>query len=346
MRTESLDFDLPADLLAARPIEHRGLDRHDAQMVVFHRGSGRIEFRQFRNLPEYLSAGDVVVLNDSRTLNASVFAEVDGCGRVELLLRYNPKGNVWGVQCHPYKEPPIGAAVRFGESPMTATVLGRDKALPLWLVEFSGTPAELVEFLDGHGRPIPSPYVAESFSNAEYNTLYAERPGSAEMPAAGRHFTDDVLERLRGRGVEIVKITLHTGLSSVEIHEAELADHEMYPEWYQLPAATAEAVNGARDHGRTVLIVGTTVMRTVETVARERMPLVESTGWTKLYIHPGFEFKLADALITNFHGPRSSRIALAAAFTGRELLLRGYREAIERRLQFYEFGDTTLTLPD
>jgi S-adenosylmethionine:tRNA ribosyltransferase-isomerase len=344
MRTDMLDFQLPVDRLATAPREGRGEARHDARLIVFHRRRGSIEFRRFFEIGEYLRPGDVVVLNDSKTLNASVHGTVDGVGRIELQLRMR-RGGVWYANCHPWKEPKPGNAIRFDGSAVTATVVGRHPELPLWAVRFSSEDG-LDRFLEQVGRPIPSPYVERSFSNVDYNTVYARTPGSAEMPAAGRHFTPELLDELRLGGVTVASVTLHTGLSSVEIAEEDLEAHAMYEEWYSITPETAAAVNDAKASRKTVLVVGTTVMRTVETAADSEGVLHSGAGWTDLYIRPGYRFKVADALVTNFHGPRSSRIALAAAFTGRDLLLRGYRRAIEEGLLFYEFGDATLTLAD
>ncbi|PRY58639.1 tRNA preQ1(34) S-adenosylmethionine ribosyltransferase-isomerase QueA [Glycomyces artemisiae] len=348
METSKLNFQLPAHLLARQPIERRGGERHDSKMVVYHKRSETVEFTSFREIPRFLEPGDVVVINDSRTLNASVFANVEDRGRVEVQLRYNPKDNIWGVSSKSRRAPRIGSKLTFDGTDITATMLGPDdRGLSLWMLEFDCEFDALVAYLDEHGRPIPSLYVEGSFTNEEYNSVYAERPGSAEMPAAGRHFTEEVLTRLRERGVGIAYITLHTGLSSVEISEEHLEDHRMHAEWCQIPPETADMVNTAKDEGHRVLVVGTTVMRTLESAAKEDgLPLRAGDRWTDLYIYPGFDFQVADAFVTNFHGPRSSRIALASAFTGADLLLHGYDAAIERGLQFYEFGDTTLTLPD
>ncbi|MGH9042119.1 MAG: S-adenosylmethionine:tRNA ribosyltransferase-isomerase [Acidimicrobiia bacterium] len=344
MRTDTLDFQLPIERLATCPREHRGEARHDSRLMVFHRRRNTIEFRWFWEIGNFLGPGDLVLLNDSKTLNASVHGRVEGTGRVEFQLRMK-RGGLWYANCHPWKEPRMGAGVSFDGAAVTATVEGRHPKLPLWALRFSPDDG-LDGFLEASGRPIPSPYVERSFTNADYNTVYATTPGSAEMPAAGRHFTPEVLSRLEDSGIGIAYITLHTGLSSVEIAEENLEDHAMHEEWFSIPAATADAVNSARAAGRTVLVVGTTVMRAVETAADPDGRLAPADGWTDLYIRPGYRFKMADALVTNFHGPRSSRIALAAAFTGQELLLRGYQQAIDEGLLFYEFGDATLTLPD
>jgi S-adenosylmethionine:tRNA ribosyltransferase-isomerase len=346
MRTDDLNFKLPHELLAKEPRELRGERRDQSNLVVMHRATDRVEFDSFRGLPKYLRSGDLVVLNDSRTLNASLFGTVSGIGRVELQLRNNPGGTVWDASVRPWHEPPEREPVSFGDSGVTARVVGHTPHLGLWRIEFDLGDRSLTEFLDSFGRPIPSPYVNKSFANEYYNNVYAAKPGSSEMPAAGRHFTPELLGELAERGVDAVYLTLHTGLSSVTIDEENLEDHKMYEEWYQLPEATAARINETRAAGGRILGVGTTVMRVLESVGADDGQLSGAEGWTSLYISPGYRFKVVDAFVTNFHGPRSSRIALAAAFTGKDLLLRAYQEAIDRGLQFYEFGDATLTLPD
>jgi S-adenosylmethionine:tRNA ribosyltransferase-isomerase len=344
-RTDELDFHLPTELLAKRPPELRGTARDGGRMLVFHRESDAFELRRFRDLADYLQTGDLIVLNDSRTINGDLFGKVEGVGRIELQLRSNLGDDVWYVGCRPWKEPPVGAHVAFEHPTLTATVTGRHPELPLWEMEFAYD-GDFETVLAEAGRPIVSPYVDAIYDNQYYNTVYAKTPGSAEMPAAGRHFTPEFLAELGGHGVETVFITLHTGLSSVAITEERIDAHRMYEEWYSISDATAEAINRTRASGRTLLAIGTTVMRVLESVADDEGHVGPSEGWTDLYIYPGHRFRVPDAFLTNFHGPRSTRIALAAAFTGKDLLLRGYRAAIENGFLFYEFGDTTLTLPD
>ncbi len=345
VRTEELDFFLPTDLLATRPPELRGKTRDSSRMIVFHSDSDTFELGEFRDLRDYLGAGDLIVLNDSRTINGDLFGRIEGLGRIELQLRSHLGEDVWYVGCRPWKEPPLGAAVEFGDPTFTATVEGRHGELPLWEVRFRYE-GDFEKRLRQIGRPIVSPYVDRIYGNEYYNTVYARTPGSAEMPAAGRHFTPEFLAELCEQGVDTVFVTLHTGLSSVSIAEERIDEHQMYEEWFSISDATAEAINRARAEGRTVLAVGTTVMRVLESVADEDGTMRPSEGWTDLYIYPGHRFKVPGAFLTNFHGPRSTRIALAAAFTGKDLLLRGYQAAIENGFLFYEFGDTTLTLTD
>jgi S-adenosylmethionine:tRNA ribosyltransferase-isomerase len=348
MGPESLDFTLPAALVATAPIERQGRPRHDARLLVLHKRSREIEVRRFRDITQFLEAGDVVVLNDSRTLNATMKATVAGIGPVELKLRFNPHGNTWGVTCNPDGALTGGEVIELDGSSITGAVQPDASDLMLRLVEFDCTRAELVDYLDDRGRPAQS-QEGDTGGNADYNTVYARQPGSIEMPAAGRHFTTEVLDALRDRGVRVAFVTLHTGLTGLvgpRIRSATFEEHAMQREHYAVPDETATLINSARAGRRTVVAVGTTVMRTIETAARAGTPIQGSQGWTDLYIYPGFEFKAANAFVTNLHGPASSHLAMAAAFTGTELLMTGYREAIRLGFAFHEFGDATITLPD
>lgn len=345
MKLDELDYELPKRLLADKPREMRGEERHDARLLVMHKTSGMVEIKTFRDLPEYLDQGDVVVLNKSRTLNASCFAKVEGLGRVEMQFRSNPERGSWYVSPRPWSTPAPGSTFEIDGSGVGGVIVGTREKPALWLIRFEDD-ADVVTVLSRYGRPIPSPYVSGTFSNDYYNTVYAEVPGSAEMPAAGRHFTRAVLSELSAKGVLIAYLTLHTGLSSVDVTESTFEEHTMFEEWYSIDQETADLINGARDRGGRVLAVGTTVVRVLESVADEQGHLKAQTNWTDMYICPGYRFKVPDAFITNFHGPRTSRIAMAAAFTGKDLLLKGYAKAIAAEMLFFEFGDATLTLPD
>lgn len=343
MRVEELDFELPIELLATRPRELEGEKRHDSRLLVMDRATGSIHHRRFYDLPEYLRPGDTLVLNDSRTLNANLYGVVEGIGRVELQLRSHSGDDLWQVACRPWKEPVLNARIDFGDSRISAVVEGKREDLPLWLVRFTYS-GDFEAILAEIGRPIMSPYVEKVFDNSYYNTVYARNPGSVEMPAAGRHFTPELLTKIRDMGVHVAYITLHVGLSSVDIKTENVEDHEMHEEYFSISPETAELLNETRRRGNRLIIVGTTVMRCLESAANEEGLVEPGAKWTRLFIYPGHRFKTADAFITNFHGPRSTRIALAAAFTGKELLVKGYREAIEQRYRFYEFGDATLTI--
>lgn len=343
MKVAEFSFDLPPRLLATRPRELHGESRDSSKMLVMHRDTGIIEHKHFRDLTEYLEPGDTLVLNDSRTINADLFGNVDGVGRVELQLRCYRGDSVWEAVCRPWKEPPLGAVVDFNHSKIRAFVVGQGKEIPTWLLRFSFE-GDFETLLKEIGRPLMSPYVERVFDNEYYNTVYAQNPGSAELPAAGRHFSLDLLTTIRDQGIQIAYITLHTGLSSIDIQTEHIEDHRMLEEWFCISPAAAETINQTRTKGKRVFVVGTTVMRALESATDENGYVNPGDNWTNLYIYPGYRFKTANAFITNFHSPRSTRIAMAAAFTGKDLLMRGYHEAIKNNYLFYEFGDTTLTL--
>ncbi len=343
MEVKELDFELPTRLLATHPRELEGEGRDASRMLVMHRKTGQIEHRHFSDLVDYLEAGDLLVLNDSRTVNANLFGNVSGLGRLELQLRSYRGQGVWHVHCRPWREPVVGATIDFGSDGLSAVVEGRRRDIPLWIIKFADA-EKLEEALKKAGRPIISPYVDRVYDNEYYNTIYAQVPGSAEMPAAGRHFTQALFEKLAAAGVRRCAITLHTGLSSIEISSDTVEEHSMYEEWYSVPETVTRMIAETRAAGHRVVVVGTTVMRCLESSADDDGNVKPGEQWTTLYIFPGYRFKVSDVFITNFHGPRTTRLALAAAFAGKDLVLRAYREAIEREYLFYEFGDTTLTI--
>lgn len=342
MRVKELQFELPTRLLATRPRELAGERRDNARLLVLCRKTGGIEHRRFHDLVEYVNPGDTIILNDSRTINAHLFGDVEGLGRLEFQLRCYKGAGVWQAECRPWRDPVPGARINFGPS-LTAVVEGIRPEIPLWIMRFPDRP-DFEDLLAELGRPIMSPYVDRVYGAEFYNTVYARTPGSAEMPAAGRHFTPELLDALTAKGVRMGYITLHTGLSSIDIQTEDVEKHKMLEEWYSVPEETSELLTETKKAGTRVFIVGTTVMRCLESAAGEDGRVAPGDHWTNLYIYPGYRFKVADAFITNFHGPKSTRIALAAAFAGTELVLQGYRQAIEREYLFYEFGDATLTI--
>jgi S-adenosylmethionine:tRNA ribosyltransferase-isomerase len=275
-------------------------------------------------------------------MNACAHGVVNETTRLAFEFRADLGEDVWYLNVIPYRAPSPGDRIVFSDR-LAATVLGAHPTADLWRVEIEvvGT---LERVLDDIGRPIMSPYIERVFDNEHYNTVYATTPGSSEMPAAGRHFTNELLEKLQRRGVRVAFVTLSTGLSYPTITEQAVEDHEMLEEWYSVPAATASAVTATKEAGHKVWVVGTTVMRALESAANGSGHVRAGESWTSLYVYPGYAFKVADAFVTNFHGPRSTRIAMAAAFTGPDLLMKGYQQAMAARLTFYEFGDATLTL--
>jgi S-adenosylmethionine:tRNA ribosyltransferase-isomerase len=353
--TKDYDYELPPELIAQQPVEPRDA----ARLMVIHRATGQIEHRVFRDIVEYLRPGDLLVANDTRVIPARLFArKVPTGGRVELLLLNRRDTVTWEVLVGGKRvRQGTRLAVRGPEEADESVVLSAEvmKVLdgPRRLVRFD-RPVEQV--WDQVGVvPLP-PYVHEPLRDPErYQTVYARVEGSAAAPTAGLHFTPELMVKLRDMGVEFAFVTLHIGLDTFRpVTEERVDEHKMHSEYCELSPQVAEQVNRAKLAGRRVIAVGTTAVRTLETAALKAVEVVGDScpwqtvaafaGWTDLFIYPGFRFRVVDAMITNFHLPRSTLILLVSAFAGRELILRAYRAAVRERYRFYSFGDATLIL--
>jgi len=354
VKTSDFDYYLPQELIAQSPIEPRDASR----LMVLDRKTGTIEHRVFSDLANYLTAGDVLVCNESRVIPARLFGrKVPTGGKVELLLVAKRGEQVWEVLTK-------GRKVRVG----TRIELDRDgrEGLVGEVVGQAGEGARLIEFevpiesfLDELGVvPLP-PYIHEPLGEPErYQTIYARVKGSVAAPTAGLHFTPQLMRELEARGVEFAFLTLHIGLDTFRpVRTETVEDHPMHSEYCQLSLEVAEQINRAKAEGGRITAVGTTSVRVLETAARNLEPetvrlsahgeawnLKPFNGWTDLFIYPGYQFRAVDALITNFHLPRSTLLMLVAAFTGKELIDKAYREAVQREYRFYSFGDTMLIL--
>ncbi|MFQ6058597.1 MAG: tRNA preQ1(34) S-adenosylmethionine ribosyltransferase-isomerase QueA [Anaerolineae bacterium] len=344
MKTSDFDYELPPELIAQTPIE----PRHASRLMVLHRATNVIEHRRFSDIGQYLRPGDLLVANDSRVIPARLHGhKVPTGGKVELLLLRRHDATTWEVLVG-------GKRVRMGtrlelEGPPGGSSLATHPSLPL---------AEVVEVLNGARRllrfeqpiepfldeigvvPLP-PYIHEPLAHAErYQTIYARVEGSVAAPTAGLHFTPELMLSLRQQGVRFAFVTLHISLDTFQpVQEEEIEEHRMYSEWCRLPPETAEEINRAKLEGRRVIAVGTTAVRVLETAARGKCRLAPFSGWTDLFIYPGFQFRVVDALITNFHLPRSTLLMLVSAFAGKDLVDRAYQEAIRQKYRFYSFGD-------
>jgi S-adenosylmethionine:tRNA ribosyltransferase-isomerase len=332
-----LDFTLPAELEAHEPPEARGLRRDQARLLVSHCGDDRLVHARFADLPDLLRPGDLLVANDSATLPAALTARRPDGSEIALHLSTRLPGQLWVVE-------PRQAAVAPGETLAlpgggTATLLAPyADSQRLWVARLD-LPAPVLEYLHRWGRPIAYSYVRDAWPLELYQTVYAREPGSAEMPSAGRAFSVDVIERLTRRGVGFATLTLHTGVSSLEEHEPP------YDEAYAVPPATAAAVNAAGATGGRVIAVGTTAVRALESAADEQGRVIASRGWTDLVITPERGVRVVDGLLTGFHEPRASHLAMLEAIAGRAQLERAYRAAIKGRYLWHEFGDLHLILP-
>jgi S-adenosylmethionine:tRNA ribosyltransferase-isomerase len=345
MDVSAFEFELPPDLIAQEPTTDRGGSR----LLVLGRETGRIEHAAFTALPDYLSPGDLLVVNNSRVYPARLLGRrVPSGGAVECLLVRRGEDDLWEALVHPGQKLKPGARVIFeGVRTLHGEILERRfygrRLLRLWDPE-GGSVDDAIDAI-GH-VPLP-PYIARSDradDRDRYQTMFAVRRGSIAAPTAGLHFTTAMVEALRARGVAIVSITLHVGYGTFQpVRTEQVEDHRLDPEHYEIDPSAAQMINAALDAGRRVIAVGTTTTRTLEAVARnEGGRVVAGSGDTDLFIFPGFEFRVARGLITNFHLPKSSLLMLVAAFAGRERVLAAYREAVERRYRFYSYGDAML----
>jgi S-adenosylmethionine:tRNA ribosyltransferase-isomerase len=356
VRLEHFDYELPPERIAQTPIEPR-----DASRLLVLRADGRREHRRFPDLTEYLSAGDLLVFNDTRVLPARLNGRKETGAAVEILLLRRLQGDRWEALAHPGRRLQPGARIAFGEGELTAEVLARgDEGTRILRFYAPRGPAEVDAILHRLGQvPLP-PYIRRRLEDPErYQTLYAREEGSAAAPTAGLHFTPRVLDALREKGVRFAYVTLHVGIATFRpVKTDDIEEHRMHEEWYTLPAEAAQAINECP--GR-VIAVGTTTVRCLESAALRQdmgrrmraatepasahplsLVLHPSSGPTRLYITPGYRFRVVDALVTNFHMPRSSLLILVSAFAGLEPIRLAYREALERDYRFLSFGDAML----
>ncbi len=351
MKLDEMAFQVPKELEASAPPEARGLPRDHVRLLVIHRNSGQTEHRRFYEIIDYLKAGDVVVLNVSRTVPSALPGVTDDGQEIELRLssHYSSSGNGGGRTWQAVFKPDQavirpGLRLSFGDGKLTAVVKRKREDIPkLWEIQFDPTDWPISSWLETLGRPIKYDYVPERWGLEYYQTTYAAVPGSAEMPSAGRAFTPELLERIQQKGVALAKIILHTGVSNIDIETEQVEQHKMYEEWYQVSPEAAEIINRARASGGRIVAIGTTPTRALETVTDEQGIVHPGEGWTSLYITPGYRFKAVDVLLTGLHEAKSTRLVLATAFTSDQaLVLRAYNEAIAQGYLWHEFGDLSL----
>lgn len=349
MRLAELHFDLPKELEASVPREMLGERRDESRLLVIDRASGQVGHFRFYQLDQLLRPGDLLVFNNSAVVPAALVGVRQDGRQVVVHLAPPRNGDLVHreavLNCGCRLQP--GDRIVFNGGSLEAIVEGRRPTIDaLHRITFRARNGKVTEeLLSALSKPITYEYVQGEVSLAALQNVYASVPGSSEPPSAGRHFTPELLERLRAHGVEMTQLTLHTGVSSIEIEEENVEEHTMYEEEYNLPAEAAEAINRARREGRRVIAVGTTVTRTLETCAREDGMVEARHGWTDLYITPGYRFKAIDGLITGLHEAKSTRLVLLTAFVGdKDLVLQVYNEAIERGYRWHEFGDACLVL--
>lgn len=336
MDVKEFDYDLPEELIAQDPLE----DRASSRLLVLDRKTGEMEHRSFRDIKSYLHAGDVLVINNTKVIPARLYGVKEDTGAgIEILLLKNKGGDVWETLVKPGKKTKPGARICFGGGLLRGEVIDVvEEGNRLIRFTYEGI---FNEILDQLGQvPLP-PYITHKLKDrSRYSTVYEKYEGSAAAPTAGLHFTKELLQEIRAMGVQIAEVTLHVGLGTfrpVKVDKVE--EHHMHSEFYSIEEDQAQIINQAKEEGRRVIAVGTTSCRTLESAADRKGHVKAGSGWTEIFIYPGFEFQILDALITNFHLPQSTLLMLISALAGKDKIMKAYEEAIKERYRFFSFGD-------
>ncbi len=334
---EDFDYDLPHELIAQTPIKKRDSSR----LLELDRQTGEMQDKHFYDIIDQLNPGDAVVMNNSRVMPARLYGvKPETGGHAEVLLLHNTEGDEWETLMKPAKRAKVGTVISFGDGKLTATVTA-EKEDGIRMIEFhyDGIFMEILESLGE--TPLP-PYIKEKLDDKErYQTVYSKVNGSAAAPTAGLHWTPELLQKAADKGVKLVELTLHVGLGTFRpVEEENIEDHKMHSEFYQLSAEAAQTLNDVKANGGRIVATGTTSIRTLETIGSKfNGELREDSGWTDIFIKPGYKWTVVDAFITNFHLPKSTLVMLVAAFTGRENILNAYQHAISEGYRFFSFGD-------
>jgi S-adenosylmethionine:tRNA ribosyltransferase-isomerase len=341
MKRQDFYYELPEELIAQDPLE----DRSSSRLLVLDKETGEVSHHIFKEIVDYLEPGDCLVLNDTKVIPARLIgAKEDTGGRIEVLLLKRREDHVWETLVKPGRKARCGTRISFGGGLLTGEVVEiAEEGNRLIRFEYEGI---FEEILDQLGQmPLP-PYITHQLEDKDrYQTVYARHTGSAAAPTAGLHFTPELLEIIEDKGVDIAKVTLHVGLGTFRPVKAEnILEHHMHSEYFQIDAEAAEKINRAKEKGSRVICVGTTSCRTIESAADADGRIKECSGWTDIFIYPGYQFKILDCLITNFHLPESTLIMLVSALAGREHTLSAYEEAVRERYRFFSFGDAMLVV--
>ena len=336
MNVKDYDYDLPEELIAQDPLE----DRSSSRLMVLDRQTGDVEHRHFTDILEYLHPGDCLVINNTKVIPARLFGvKEDTQAKIEVLLLKRKENDIWETLVKPGKKAKPGTKLVFGDGLLTAEVVDVvEEGNRLIQFHYDGI---FEEILDQLGQmPLP-PYITHQLKDKNrYQTVYAKYDGSAAAPTAGLHFTKELLQKVKDMGVDIAEVTLHVGLGTFRPVKVEnVLDHHMHSEFYMVSQEAADKINRAKESGHRVIAVGTTSTRTLEAAADENGRLHETSGWTEIFIYPGYQFKVIDALITNFHLPQSTLVMLVSALAGREHVLHAYEIAVKERYRFFSFGD-------
>lgn len=336
MKKEDFYFDLPEELIAQDPLE----DRSGSRLLILNKETGEVEHHVFREIVNYLNEGDCLVINDTKVLPARLIGSKIGTdAKIEVLLLKRKENDVWETLVKPGKKAKVGTRISFGDGLLVGEVVDIvEEGNRLIHFEYEGI---FEEILDQLGQmPLP-PYITHQLEDKNrYQTVYAKHSGSAAAPTAGLHFTPELLQEIEDKGVQIARVTLHVGLGTFRpVKVDNILEHHMHSEFYQIEEKAAQKINHAKESGHRVICVGTTSCRTIESAADENGKLHATSGWTEIFIYPGYEFKVLDCLITNFHLPESTLVMLVSALAGREHVLNAYQEAVKEKYRFFSFGD-------
>lgn len=339
MNVKDYDYDLPEELIAQDPLE----DRSSSRLMVLDRQTGDVEHRHFTDILEYLHPGDCLVINNTKVIPARLFGvKEDTQAKIEVLLLKRKENDIWETLVKPGKKAKPGTKLVFGDGLLTAEVVDVvEEGNRLIQFHYDGI---FEEILDQLGQmPLP-PYITHQLKDKNrYQTVYAKYDGSAAAPTAGLHFTKELLQKVKDMGVDIAEVTLHVGLGTFRpVKVDNVLDHHMHSEFYMVSQEAADKINRAKENGHRVIAIGTTSTRTLEAAADENGHLQETSGWTEIFIYPGYQFKVIDALITNFHLPQSTLVMLVSALAGREHVLHAYETAVKEKYRFFSFGDAML----
>ncbi len=337
LTTEDFDYDLPQELIAQTPLKQRDASR----LLVLNADTGAYEDKHFYDILDYIQPGDAIVMNDTRVMPARLYGVKKETGaHMEVLLLHNTEGDNWETLMKPARKAPVGTEIEFGDGLLKGTVTEElDHGGRMIRFSYEGIFMEVLEQLGE--TPLP-PYIKEKLEDPEmYQTVYAKESGSAAAPTAGLHWTPELLQKVQDKGAKLVYLTLHVGLGTFRpVSEDNIEDHQMHSEFYRFSQEAADTLNEVKKNGGRIIATGTTSIRTLETIGTKYDGEIHpDSGWTDIFIKPGYQWRLVDAFITNFHLPKSTLVMLVASFTGRENILNAYHHAIEEKYRFFSFGD-------
>lgn len=337
MKTDDFNYDLPENLIAQTPLEKRD----ESKLMILDKNTGEIKHEKFHNIIDYLNKNDVLVLNDTKVIPARIIGEkIDTKAVIEILLLKNTVSENWECLVKPAKRVKVGTVISFGDGKLKAIcVKEEEEGIRLLKFLYEGIFYEILDELGS--MPLP-PYIKEKLKEKDrYQTVYAKNIGSAAAPTAGLHFTKELLEKIEQKGIKLCYVTLHVGLGTFRpVNVEDVTKHKMHSEYYSMTKEVAEILNKAKKNGQRIVSVGTTSTRTLETIMTKYGTFKETSGWTSIFIYPGYKFKAVDAQITNFHLPKSTLIMLVSAFSSKEKILNAYNEAVKNEYRFFSFGDS------